>query len=71
MTSAMSICDPRTVLERALVRLQAPAAALEQRLEAGDYASAPYCEAIEALAMVAPRLEPSARDERRDRARQD
>jgi len=30
-----------------------------------------YCEAIEGLAVVAPRLELGARDERRDRPRQD
>jgi hypothetical protein len=71
VTSAMSLRDPRVVLERAVVRLQARAAALEERLEAGDEnAWAPY-EAIEALAVVAPRLEPGARDERRDRPRQD
>jgi hypothetical protein len=42
-----------------VVRLQARAAALEERLEAGDdNAWASYCEAIEALAAVLPRLEP-------------
>jgi hypothetical protein len=71
VTSAMSQRDPRAVLEQAVVRLQAPAVALEQRLEAGDDASVPYCEAIEALAVDAPRLEPGARDERRDRPRPD
>jgi len=54
-----------------VVCLSAPAAAPEQRLEAGDDAWAPYCEAIEALAAGTPRLEPGARDERRDRPRPD
>jgi len=72
VTSAMNQRDPRALLKRAVVRLQARAAALEERLEAGDEnAWAPYCEAIEALAVGAPRLEPGARDERRDRPRPD
>jgi hypothetical protein len=59
VTSAMNPRDPRTLLKRAVVRLQARAAALEERLEAGDEnAWAPYCEAIEALAALLPRLEP-------------
>jgi hypothetical protein len=67
VTSATRQRDPRAVLERAVVSLQAPAAAPEQRLEAGDEsARSAHCEAIEALAVVEPRLEPGGGAERRD-----
>ena len=57
--SLMSPRDPRAVLERALVRLQARVAILEERLETGDEGAwGSYCEVIEALAAVLPRLEP-------------
>ena len=51
-------------LDRAVVRLQARAAALEERLEASDEnAWAPYCEAIEALATLADRITPGRHGE--------
>src|SRR5260370_36901251 len=57
----MSLRDPRAVLERAVVRLQARAAALEQRIETGDESAwSAYVEAIEALAAVLPRLDRGA-----------
>jgi hypothetical protein len=50
-----------------MARLQASAAALGHGLETGDEnAWASYCEAIEALAVVEPRLEPGGGAERRD-----
>jgi len=53
--SLMSPRDPRAVLGRAVVRLQARVTTLAERLEAGDEGAwAPYCVAIEALAVVAP-----------------
>ncbi len=61
MTSAMGHRDPRAVLERAVVRLQARVAALEDLLEAGDETAwSSYCEAIEALAVVADRTAPGS-----------
>jgi len=53
--SLMSPRDPRAVLGRGVVRLQARVTALAERLEAGDEGAwAPYCVAIEALAVLAP-----------------
>ena len=55
----MSPRDPRAVLGRAVARLQVRVATLEERLEAGDEGAwGPYCDAIEALAAVLPRVEP-------------
>ena len=59
--SLMSPRDPRAVLKRAVARLQARAAALEQRIETGDDGAwSAYVEAIEALAAVLPRLDRGA-----------
>lgn len=60
----MSVREPRAVLERAMARLQTRVAALEERLEAGDESAwGPYCEAVEALAVVADRNAPGSHGE--------
>jgi predicted DNA-binding protein (UPF0251 family) len=57
----MSPRDLRPILERAVARLQARAAALEERVEAGDESAwSAYVEAVEALAAVLPRLDRGA-----------
>jgi hypothetical protein len=61
---SLSPDDPRAVLARALARLQERAASLEQRLETGDESAwSSYCEAIEALAVVADRTAPGSHGE--------
>ena len=57
----MSPRDLRPMLERAVARLQARAAVLEQRIETGDESAwSAYVEAVGALAVVFPRLDPGA-----------
>ncbi len=61
--TAMTRESRAAVLERAAVRLQARAVALEQRLDAGEAVWGSYGETVRALAAVLPQLDPGSAGE--------